>query len=99
MPSKKANTVIFMIAGTIVNLVLLLFFIISGFVLVSVLADRIPAIADLAGILTVVVLILALVLSFLIYSKLVRWATKKFSLEENLSPLFSPKKPKRSAEE
>lgn len=99
MPSKKINTLLFMIIGTVVNLILLLFFIIFGFVLVSVLADRVPALGDIVGILTVVVLVAALALSFLIYSRLVKWATKKFALEENLSPLFSPKKPKRNTEE
>lgn len=99
MPSKKTNTVLFMLAGTVVNLALLLFFIIFGFVFVSVLASKVPALENAAGILTVVVLIAALALSFLIYSKLVKWATRKFSLEENLSPLFSSRKPKRREED
>ena len=76
---------------------LLLFFIILGFVLVSILLDRVPSIAEAAGILTLLVFILALALSFIVYSRLVKWAAKKFSLEENLYPIFMSKKkaPKR----
>lgn len=99
MPSKKTNTFLFMLIGTVVNIVLLLFFIVFGFVLLSVLAARVPSIADSLGILSILVLVLALVLSFLIYSRLLKWATKKYALEENLSPLFSSRKNRKRTEE
>ena len=34
----------------------------------------------------------AIVLSFFVYSRLVKWATKKFDLEEKMDPLFSSRR-------
>ena len=91
MTSKKTNTLLFMLLGTLVNLVLLMFFIVAGFVILSVLVAKVPSLESYVGILTVVALILALVLAFLVYSKIVKWLTAKHGLEDKLAPLFGSK--------
>ena len=50
--------------------------------------------SGLLPILMLLVFILAIALSFLTYSKLVKWAVAKFSLEEKMDPIFSSRRNK-----
>ena len=45
------------------------------------------------------VFVLSIVLSMLVYSKLVKWVTAKYGLEDKLAPLFSSGKNRRKSEE
>ena len=95
--NKKTNTIIFMAVATVVNLVLMFVLIILGIVLVSLIpfGDN----TSLYSICIFVVFFGAIFLSFKIYSKLVEWATVKFSLEEKLDPIFTPKKNRKDKRE
>lgn len=90
--NKKANTFVFMLIATLVNLVLLAVFFIIGFVLLNLAINRWPSIAEsgtAGALLTLLVFVFAIGATFFIYNKLVMWANKKFQLEDKLSPLFT----------
>lgn len=85
-----------MLVATAVNLVLLGLLFIIGFVLVGLLVSYFPSFEESMPILVLVVFVVAIFGSFLIYNKLVNWATKRFNLEEKLDPLFTPKRNRRN---
>ena len=95
--NKKTNSIIFMAVAPVVNLVLMFVLIILGIVLVSLIpfGDN----TSLYSICIFVVFFGAIFLSFKIYSKLVEWATVRFSLEEKLDPIFTPKKNRKDKRE
>ena len=100
--SKKGNSVAFMIIMTLVNLLLLFVcFVVFG-VIIMFIMSKIPALQEAGGISMLFVLLwfgLSIGGSFLIYSKLVKWAIAKFDLENKLDPLFTPKKSRKKREE
>ena len=97
--SKKTNSVVFMLAATVVNLLLLIVFFILGFVIVGVLGSKFPELQSAAPFLILLVFGVAIFGSFFIYSRIVKWATAKFNLEDKLDPLFTPKRNRRSKED
>lgn len=98
--SKKTNSLVFMLVATLLNLVLLVIFFIIGMVLISLFANAYPD-SSMIPVLMVVVFLAAIAGSFLIYSKIVKWANKKYSLEDKLDPIFGGKnrRPPRRSEE
>ena len=89
--SKKSNTLVFMIVATIVNIVLLGLFFIIGLTILNIIASYFPS-SGLIPALMLIVFVLAIALSFIVYSKLVKWAMAKFSLEDKMDPLLSSKR-------
>lgn len=92
--NKKLSTFLFIIGGTILNLILMLTFIIGLLKLVVVILSSlgyqttdnifIPfAIAAIFG---------GLVLAFVVYSKITKYIQKKFDLEKHLEPIFGKKR-------
>ena len=84
-----------MLIATVVNLLLLMIFFILGFVILNLVISAMPDNAAVVQIGVVVVFIAAIGLSFVVYTKLVNFITKKFSLEEKLDPLFVRKGSRR----
>ena len=90
--NKKANTLLFMVIATLVNITLLAIFFIIGFVLLSLLLNAFPSMANsqmASGLSVLFVFVFAIGLTFFIYNKLVMWANKKFELEDKLHPIFT----------
>ncbi|WP_320122552.1 leader peptide processing enzyme [uncultured Sphaerochaeta sp.] len=91
--SKKMNTVWFMLAATVLNIVLMMVLFIICFVLITRFVDPGSSLIPLWLGLTFLVSIGG---SFWVYSRIIKWMNNKFNLEDNLSPLFNRKrKPKR----
>ncbi len=95
--SKKSNTAVFMLLATLLNLALLCVFFIIGFVLVGLYANKYPE-SGLISILVLLVFIASIALSFLIYSKIVKWINNKYNLEDKLDPIFGKKKQNKRRE-
>lgn len=93
--NKKANSLIFMLIATVVNLILLMIFFILGFVILNFVVNAMPDNAAVVQVGVILVFVASIGLSFFVYSKLVNFATKKFSLEEKLDPLFVRKGSRR----
>ncbi len=83
--NKKMNTVIFIVAGTIVNLVLALLCI--G-VLLFVVGRFAGALGDKAASLVPFAFVGGVLIAMIVYQKLTRWVIERFDLSDKLSPLF-----------
>lgn len=91
--SKKTNTIWFMLAATVLNILLMMLLFIICFILITRFVDPDSSLIPLWLGLTFLVSIGG---SFWVYSRLIKWMNTKYNLEENLSPLFSRKRPNRN---
>ncbi len=89
--SKKTNTILFMLVGTIVNILLLGLFFVLGFILLSFYLNANPE-STIAPLLIGVIFLGSIALSFLAYSKIVKFCVTKFDLESKMEPLFGGKR-------
>ena len=87
---KKRNTAVFITLATIGNVVLMIIFFILGFTLLGMFGNP----DDESGNMVWIMLIFfaAIGLSWLIYSRFVKWYTKKVDADETFAPLFSKRK-------
>jgi hypothetical protein len=83
-----------MLVATLVNLLLLVVFFIIGFVLISLYLNANPE-STLAPLLIGLVFLGSILLSFLVYSKLVKFVVNKFDLESKMDPLFGGSRKKK----
>jgi membrane-associated protease RseP (regulator of RpoE activity) len=91
--NKKTNTLLFLLAGTVVNVILAIFCIGSLLLLIRWLGHAtgnpivsIVPFAFIAGIL----------LAMIIYQRLTKWVIDRFNLEDKLDPLFPAGKRKKN---
>ena len=83
------NTILFMICGTLLNLVLMVVLFIVCFVLI---AKFVPADSPAAPIAALFGFIISIAGSFFLYSVIVKKVTAKFHLESKMAPLFKRRK-------
>ncbi len=91
--NKKVNTLLFVLAGTIVNILLML----GLFILFLFLGNLVltPETDSAIKLLVFLVIIgLSVVGSFLIYSRIVNFIIKRWKLEEIMHPVISRRKKK-----
>ena len=97
--NKKGKTIVFMILATILNLILLaVFFILLFLILFGLIPTLIPSVMEIAAMSFVLPLLWfagSVFLSFFVYSRLIRWVSNKYNLEDKLDPIFTPKKNRR----
>lgn len=90
--SKTSNSILFILLATVVNIALIILL----FVLCLFLGGHIFDLNNAEGNAGVIVLgasfVIALGGTLLVYSKLVGWLTKKYNLDEKLSPIFKNRK-------
>lgn len=87
--SKKSNTVLFMLAATILNIIIMLLLFVICFILITRFADPTSNLVPLWLGLSFLVSIGG---SFWLYSVVIKWMTRKFQLEDKLAPLVSKRK-------
>lgn len=91
--NKKLNTIYFLLAATVLNLLILI-------VLAVILAAMVGALFQKFGLasqgmsLAAIIFILfgSIAGTFFLYSKIVKWAMKKWRLEQYLEPIFRSKR-------
>ena len=81
--SKNARLVLFFLGATVFNILLMVAFMIL-FYIIAMLAHTF--------IIVIVGFIASIVLTFLIYGKVIKWATVKLQLEKNIPQLFKKKR-------
>ncbi|HOE84918.1 MAG TPA: leader peptide processing enzyme [Sphaerochaeta sp.] len=86
--SKRTNTILFMLAATVVNILLMMIIFVICFILLTRFVDPESSLVPLYLGLTFLVSIGG---SFFLYSRIIKALNTKFNLEEKLSPLFSRK--------
>ena len=94
--NKKGKTAVFMIVATLLTLVLLIVFFVLLFILLFALLPSVfPQVMEMQSMSFILPLIWfagSIFLSFFVYSKLIKWASARFDLENKLAPIFTPKK-------
>lgn len=91
---KKRNTAIFMVLATLANIVLMVGFFLIGLVIMNQFVSEDNPTGIMIGFL--LVFFVAIGLSWFIYSRFVKWYTKKVNAEETFAPIFSTRrKPKK----
>ena len=92
--SKKTNTFLFILAGTVFNiLVTILCFVILLVVYGRFLQPILPESAT--GIALPIIFIAAIVASFLVYRLVIKIVMKKVDMEKYFDPIFGPRRPAR----
>ena len=89
--SKNAKLVLFFLGATVFNIVLMVAMIAIFILLIGLILgnSRNPT---LFQVLIFVGFIASIVLTFLIYGKVMKWVTVKFQLEKNIPQLFKKKR-------
>ncbi len=90
--NKKANTVIFMLVGTLVNILLAIAFVVVLIVLAAFAKDIIGPAKD---VFLPFIVFLGIFLAMMVYQKLSLWVIKRFNLEDKLDPLFVSRRRKK----
>ncbi|MDA3957148.1 leader peptide processing enzyme [Oceanispirochaeta sp.] len=89
--NKKLNTVLFMLGGTIVNIILMLglflLFLYLGNLVLTPETD-----SNMKMLIFLLIIGISVVGSFFLYSKIVKMINKKWNLENYMHPLFSRKR-------
>lgn len=75
---KKVNATLFMILATLFNLALILVFFLILSSILTYTAQRVEMSDGLYTILAALVIIISFILSFLIYKKVIIWASKRW---------------------
>lgn len=90
--NKKANTILFMLGATVVNVIMM----VAIFVLLFILYGRFvaPAVSpEVTQILLVVMFVGAIALTYFLYHRIIKWISNKWDLDQYFDPIFRRKKP------
>ena len=90
---KKRNTAIFMVIATLINIVLMTVFMLIGYILLVRFAD--PDKPEAGQIWLIVIFIGSIILAWFVYSRMIKWYTKRVDVNEKFAPLITPKPRKR----
>ena len=95
---KKRNTAVFVLIATIINIILMMVFMLVGYILLARFGN--PDNPNGAQIWLIVIFLGSIGLSWFIYSRMVKWYTKRVDVEKKFAPLITPRgrKPKDSDE-
>jgi len=89
--NKRTNTVLFLIGATVFNLLVMFALIVLTLALIgAIFRDRLSA--NLMSILMVVIFVGSIAASFLIYSRLIKWLSRKVDMEKYFMPIFKRKR-------
>lgn len=86
---KKRNTALFMLIATVVNIVLMTVFMLIGYILLVRFAD--PDNPQAGQIWLIVIFIGSIILAWFVYSRMVKWYTKKVDVNEKFAPIITPR--------
>lgn len=90
---KKRNTAIFMLIATVINIVLMTVFMLIGYILLVRFAN--PEKPEAGQIWLIVIFIGSIILAWFVYSRMIKWYTKRVDVNEKFAPLITPKPRKR----
>jgi hypothetical protein len=90
--NKRTNTVLFLIGGTLFNIIITILFSILFLIFYRIVLYPVLPESTTVWIMPVI-FILSLAASFLVYRLIVKILTKKFKVEKYLDPIFGPRRP------
>ena len=89
--NKKANTILFVLGATVANVAVMIIIFLVLFVLFGrFLAPHLTPQVD--QIIMLVLFIGAIVLTYVIYHRVVRYLTRKIDMDKYFDPIFRPRK-------
>ena len=94
---KKRNTAIFVLIATIINLLLMMVFMLIGYILLAKYGN--PDNPNGAQIWLIVIFLGSIGLAWFIYSRMVKWYAKHVDVEKKFAPLITPRRKKKPAAE
>ncbi len=96
--NKKVNTVIFIVAGTLVNLLLAIFFIVLLIVAIYKIDSLWPGRGEA---LFPFAFIAGIIAAMIVYQRISHWVVERFNLSDKLDPLvqFKKRRKKREADQ
>lgn len=86
--NKKANTIVFMLVGTVVSVVITLLLM---FLLVVLVLKLFPEKPEVFGNALPIIVLAAMILGAVIYQFGAKFVIKKFNMEDKLEPIFGGK--------
>ena len=87
--NKKANTLLFILGATLVNIIITMTVFILGLVLISnVLPDS--AKESVGGVLFVVLFFVAIGTAFFAYNRFIKYLSNKIDMDKYFHPIFRP---------
>ncbi len=89
--SSNGKMVLFFVGATVFNIALMIVFIVLFILLIGLALGKNPN-PTTFQILVFVGFIASIVLTFLVYGKVMKWVTVKWQLEKNIPQLFKKKK-------
>lgn len=89
--NKKLNTFLFLIVGTIVNIAIMLLLLIGCLYLIGLIFNA-DSNGQVVTAVTLSAVMLSVVGSYLIYSRIIKLVNKKWDLERYIEPLFRRKR-------
>ena len=89
--NKKLNTILFLLIGTVVNIVVMLILLISFLYIIGLIFTP-ESNSNLVTTVTLTAVMLSVVGSYFLYSRLVKIVNKKWDLEQWIEPLFRRKR-------
>ena len=92
---KKRNTALFMLIATLVNVVLMTVLMLLGYILLGISVNKGWIGEDAFSTLFLVDCIGSIILAWFIYSRMVKWFTKRVNVNEKFAPLITPKPRKK----
>lgn len=91
--NKKANTAIFLLAATVLNLLILAVLATVLLVGFSLMFKNIENVSMALSWLAIIIILFGSIAgTFFLYSKIVKWAVKKWNLENYIDPIFKSRK-------
>jgi len=87
---KKKNTAIFIALATLGNIVLMIILFIIGFVLLAKFGNPEDESGNMVWV--TAIFFISIGLSWFIYSRFIKWYTKKVNTNETFAPIFSSKR-------
>ncbi len=91
--NKKLNTVYFLIAATILNLVILVLLALILGVTVGFLYQKLGVDSQGLSLLAVIIILFGSIAgTFFLYSRIIKWVVKKWNLDNYIEPIFRTKR-------
>ncbi|MCL2319588.1 MAG: leader peptide processing enzyme [Treponema sp.] len=92
--SKKTNTLLFILGGTVFNIIVtIICFILFLLIYFKFLQPRFPE--NATGVALPIIFVLSIVVSFLVYRVVIKIVMKKVDMEKYFDPIFGPRRPPR----
>ena len=90
--SKKTNTLLFILGGTVFNILITL---ISFFLFIFICSKILDPNSSSFGMVLVGCFVAAIVASFLVYRLAIKIIMKKVDMEKYFDPIFGPRRPRK----